>query len=515
MPVRVLISTLCLSLLLQGCAGIPEDFEQVPSNAWQHPETTTLGAFFDAHEPAGTDLSGVVLIAHPQQAFRARYAFAGQAEKTLDMQYYLWKGDTTGRLLFHKVFQAADRGVQVRLMIDDIYHSGRDVAYAAIDQHPNVQVRVFNPMGNRGLAKQANFMVHKSKLNHRMHNKIFLADNAVAVLGGRNIGDDYFGMDPELNFLDLDVLAVGAAARDAGKAYDLYWNSTKAVPILALLDKPPKPEALADLREELEATLFEALDKLPYRVPLKDHELEEALTALAKQLIWAETEIIVDPLDRFDGDEVSAFVVLGKRLGNAMQREIVIQTAYLIPTTEGIEEIRALTERGMRVRLMTNSMQSNNHLSVHAQYMKYRKKLIEAGAELYELKADNALMEFYKQSESRVAESHAGMHTKSFVVDDNISMIGSYNMDPRSRIWNSEIGLLITSKAFADTVLQVMGQDFEPQNAYRLTLNEKGKLIWTAEGASGTQVWTRDPGAPWWRRALARMISWLPIENEL
>ncbi len=494
---------------------MPENFEQEPSSTWQRPETTTLGAFFNARQPEGSELSGVRLISQPREAFRARYALAGQAEHTLDLQYYLWKGDTTGRLLLHQVFQAADRGVTVRLLIDDIFHRGRDVSYAAIDQHPNVQVRVFNPMGNRGLAKQANFMVHKSKLNHRMHNKIFLADNAVAIIGGRNIGDDYFGIDPKLNFLDLDVLAVGPAAQQAGEAYDLYWNSTKAVPIRALLDKPPPPEALAEMREELELNLGDVLDKMPYRVPLKDHELQEALLSLAEELSWVEAEIIVDPLDRFDGREVSKFVLLGERMAEKVEKEMVIQTAYLIPTSEGIDVIRKLTERGIRVRVMTNSLQSNNHISVHAHYMKYRKALIEAGAELYELRADNRLIEYYKQTDSRVADAHAGMHTKSFVVDDDISLIGSYNLDPRSRIWNSEIGLLITGEAFTQRVLESMNEVFEPQNSYRLTLNEKGKLIWSGEGPSGTEVWTHDPGAGWWRRALARMISWLPIENEL
>jgi putative cardiolipin synthase len=460
-----------------------------------------MGRYFDRINPDPRRLTGVRTLSDPRTAFRARFAFAAQARKTLDLQYYLWKGDTTGQLLLWQALRAADRGVQVRILIDDIYHSGRDIAYAAIDQHPNVQVRVFNPIGNRGWTKNLNYVFNKSQLNYRMHNKIFLVDNAVAVLGGRNIGDDYFGIDPKLNFHDLDVLAVGAAARQAGEAYDLYWNSPWA--------------ALEQLRRAIEEDLAEIIEQVPYRVPMGEPELIEALEQLRSELFWAEAEVIVDPLDRFEGGAESAFVKLGERLTAELSEEVVIQTAYLIPTEEGIADIRRLTGQGVRFRVMTNSLLSNNHLSVHGHYAKHRKALLEAGAELYELRADTALLEYYKQSESRIASSHSGLHTKAFVVDGRIAMIGSYNMDPRSRIWNSEIGLLVHSPEFAASVLADMNEEFEPGNAYRLSLDEDGKLLWTIEGADGTQTWRKDPEASWGKRASARMMGWLPIEKEL
>jgi len=501
-------------MALTACASIPADFEQVPSKSWQHPERTPLGTFFADYAPADSSLSGVRLLANPKEAFRARFGSADLAEKSLDLQYYLWKGDLTGRLLLYRALQAADRGVHVRILIDDIYHSGRDNNYAAIDSHPNMEVRVYNPMGSRGAGKGANMVYHKGSLDHRMHNKIFLADSAVAVLGGRNIGDDYFGVDPELNFRDLDVLAVGPAAKEAGEAFDMYWNSPAAVPVAVLLKEPVDDNALEHQREELTASLDE-LDALPYTVPKEEGEIRENLKQLAEELVWAETEIIIDSLERFEGGSESAFAQLTTELVESAEHEFVIETAYLIPTKEGIARVAEITEGGVRVRILTNSMQSNNHLTVHAHYKKYRKRMIEAGIELHELRPDPEILEHYKQVESRVAESHAGLHTKAFVVDRRLSMIGSYNMDPRSRIWNSEIGLLIDSEEFAEKVLEIMETDLDPANSYRVTLDEKGKLKWTAEGPDGPEVWNKEPGTTAWQRFKVRVMSWIPMEKEL
>jgi len=508
------LSTCALLLALSACASVPRDFEQVPSHSWQMPEQTALGTFFDDYAPADRSLSGVRLLANPREAFRARFGLAYLAEKSLDLQYYLWKGDLTGSLLLYRALEAADRGVQVRILIDDIYHSGRDRTYAAIDTHPNAEIRVYNPMGNRGTGRNANFVYRKGTLNHRMHNKIFLVDSAVAVLGGRNIGDDYFGVDPELNFRDLDVLAIGPAAKEAGRAFDLYWNSPAAVPIDVLITKPVEADALERGREGLRASL-DGMDALPYTVPKKEEEIRGSLKGLAEEMVWAETEIVIDPLERFQGGSESAFVELTNELAEAAEHEFVIETAYLIPSKEGINLVAKIAERGVRGRSLTNSMLSNNHLTVHAHYKKYRKRMIEAGVELHELRPDPELLEHYKQVESRVAESHAGLHTKAFVVDRRFSMIGSYNMDPRSRIWNSEIGLLIDSEAFAATVLEIMEKDLDPANSYRVTLDEKGNLSWAADGPDGPNVWHKEPGTSAWQRFKVRVMSWIPMEKEL
>jgi len=503
-----------LLLLITACATVPQDFEQIASVAWSEPGQTTLGQFFDPPVTNDPSLSGVFLLDDPRTAFRARVYLASLAEKTLDLQYYLWKGDTTGRLLLHHAMQAADRGVKVRMLIDDIYHSDRDANYAAIDAHPNIQVRLFNPIGNRKAGRKLNFVFNKRELNNRMHNKIFLADSAAAVLGGRNIGDDYFGVDPELNFRDLDVLTVGPAALEAGAAYDLYWNSKNAVPIGVLRQAPAGSAELGVLRNELDRSLQDR-GAMPFTVAVSIEDVQEELQSLSQQMTWAEVEVIVDPLERFEGGSESVFVNLGSKLTSGVQHELVLQSAYLIPTRKGIENMASLTARGVRVRALTNSMQSNNHLSVHAHYMKYRQAMIEAGIELYELRADAALREFLHKNDAMASDSHSGLHTKAAVVDRRVTLVGSYNMDPRSRELNSEIGLLIHSEEFAARVLQAMDVDFDPSNSYRVTLNGEGSLRWTGASASGPVEFKNDPGASIWKRMIAAFIRIIPIEGEL
>ena len=473
-----------------------------------------LGAFIAESAPADKSLSGVELLANPGEAFGTRFAIAAFAEKTLDMQYYLWKGDLSGQLLMWRALQAADRGVRVRFLIDDIYHSGRDETYALLNSHPNFEVRVFNPMANRGMARNLNYLVNKQRLNHRMHNKIFLADNAVAVLGGRNIGNDYFGIDTKANFFDLDVLTVGEGARQAGAAFDEYWNSKKAVPISVLHDRTYTPEDLDAAREKLNESLVN-LDAVPYALAMEETETLENLKRWRDQLIWTEARVVVDPLERFEGQGESAIVEFAAHHVADMDHEFIAESAYLIPTKSGIENMALLIDRGVRVRLLTNSLMSNNHITAHSGYMKYRKPLLEAGVELHELRADAALREHFKAFEDD-DEVPAGIHTKAFVIDREQALIGSFNFDPRSRDLNSEIGLVVTDKVFATQVVEEMNQDFDPANSYRLFLTEKGKLRWEIKNPDGSfTIYKHDPGASIWRRMGARMLSWLPIEKEL
>ncbi len=488
---------------------MPTDPNKSVDYAWDRPEDTTLGRYFAEGSAEGQ--SGVFLLDDPRLALMARVGLADQAEHTLDLQYYLWKGDTSGTLLLARALEAADRGVRVRLLIDDIYHSGRDDVYGAVDAHPNVSIRVFNPLGRRRIGRNLHFVVNKGKLNSRMHNKIFLVDGAVAVLGGRNIGDDYFGVDPSLNFRDLDVLAVGAAAVDAGAAYDLYWNSDMSVPISAIRRQEATEADLNEVRARIQEFLGEP-DDLPYAFPETEAESAPYLAALRQALIWAPTEVLVDPLERFEGPSESIFVDLGREALDSIQSEVVIQTAYLIPTRNGIDAVAGLTDRGVRVRILTNSLMSNNHVAVHAHYAKYRKRLLRAGVELHEFRADAALLSFLRGDRSN---SPAGLHTKAVVVDRRITLIGSYNMDPRSRNINSEIGLLIMSEEFAGRVLESMERDFEPANSYRLYLENDRRLRWESSSQDGPRVYTSEPEATLWRRLAAALIRLIPVEDEL
>lgn len=512
----VALAWLFASLLiwLGGCASLPQDLGQVPSQGYAHPGQTTLGAFIAETAPEDQTLSGVQLLSDPGEAFRARFAIAKFAEKTLDLQYFLWKGDLAGQLLMWRALEAADRGVRVRFLIDDIFHSGRDDVYALLDSHPNFQVRVFNPMANRGLARNLNYLANKRFLNHRMHNKIFLADNAVAILGGRNIGNDYFGVDTKANFFDLDVLTVGQGAREAGTAFDEYWNSKHAVPIDILDSKKYTAEDLEGLRKQLRESLLRK-NALPYALSMEASETLENLKRWREGLLWTEAHVVVDPLERFEGQGESAIVEKFQDYIHDIDSEFLAESAYLIPSEQGLRNMKELVDRGVRVRLLTNSLMSNNHLSAHSGYMKYRKPMLEAGVELHELRADAALREHFKAAEEG-HEVPAGIHTKSFVIDGEQALIGSFNFDPRSRDLNSEIGLVISDREFAQQVVAVMDRDFDPENSYRLFLNENGKLRWELTNADGSiTIFTHDPGASVWKRMGARFLSWLPIEKEL
>jgi putative cardiolipin synthase len=507
-----LIATLLL--LLNACASLPQDLQQRPSEAWPYPEQTLLGGLIAEIAPEDPRLSGVELLDNPEEAFTTRFAIAGLAQKTLDMQYYLWKGDLAGQLLLWRALEAADRGVHVRFLIDDIYHSGRDDAYAVLDTHPNFEVRVFNPMAERGMGRHLDYVANRKSLNHRMHNKIFLGDNAVAVLGGRNIGNDYFGVDTSANFFDLDVLTVGPGAREAGRAFDEYWNSRFAVPIAILVDQAFSPDDLADGRVRLEQSLKE-LDALPYIVERKQAESIRNLVEWRDGLTWAEAHVLVDPLERFESQGTSAIVEFGAERFSEINHEYLVQSAYLIPSQEGLDSMTQLVDRGVRVRLLTNSLMSNNHISAHSGYMKYRKAILETGSELYELRADAALREHFLTNRDN-DEVPAGIHTKAFVIDREQALIGSFNLDPRSRDLNSEIGLVITDPGFAAQVVDVMDEYFDPRNSYRLFLDDKGKLRWELQNPDGsTSTFSHDPDASIWRRMAARFLSWLPIEQDL
>jgi putative cardiolipin synthase len=506
--------TAALLVYLGGCASLPENFEQIPSHAYPEPEQTLLGAFIAETAPADKSLSGVELLSDPFEAFSTRFAIAAFAEKTLDMQYYLWKGDLAGQLLMWRALEAADRGVRVRFLIDDIYHSGRDDTYALLDTHPNFEVRVFNPMADRGITKNLNYLANKKRLNHRMHNKIFLADNAVAVLGGRNIGNDYFGIDTKANFFDLDVLTVGQGAREAGAAFDEYWNSRHAVPIGVLHHQSYMEKDLDEGRKQLRESLLK-LDAVPYVLAFEEEETLENLKRWRDGLTWTEAHVVVDPLERFEGQGESAIVEFGQEFVSIINTEFIVESAYLIPSEQGLRNMKALVDSGVRVRLLTNSLMSNNHLTAHSGYMKYRKAILETGADLHELRADAALREHFKAFKGD-HEVPAGIHTKSFVIDGEQALIGSFNFDPRSRDLNSEIGLVVSNREFAQEVVTIMERDFDPENSYHLFLNEHGKLRWELKNPDGSiTIYTHDPGASIWKRMGARFLSWLPIEKEL
>lgn len=511
----VLLSITVL-LIFSGCASIPKDEDKQPSFAYPDPNSTEIAQFFSKTAPPNdSEKSGIRLLEDPREAYIARYSLCSMAKHTLDFQYYLWKGDETGILLLDQALQAADRGVKVRILIDDIYHSGRDRTYSKIAAHPNAEVRVFNPSNNRKWGRYTQILFNLNTLNRRMHNKIFLVDNTVAVLGGRNIGNDYFGTDVNLNFRDLDAIVFGAVASQAGVAFDDYWNSARAVRAERLNKKPVDASDLEELRAEIETQRAKFVANFSYPLPMDPTPTRKTLESVRKQLVWADAEVVVDDLARFEESRESDIFLFLRDLSREIESELLIQTAYLLPSKQTIKGFKRLVDQGVRVRIMTNSMMSNNHLSVHAHYKKKRKALLKAGVELFELRVDDALLDYLREEANHIAESNAGLHTKSFVVDSKTSVIGSYNMDPRSRVWNSEIALVVYSDEIGYQVQDLMEEAMKPDHSYQVVLNDKGKLEWILDLPEGRQVFTKEPDSTWWVRTKANLISWLPIGNQL
>ena len=494
-----------LSLFLVACASAPM-VNNKPSSYFNDREAveSPLTALASAHPR-----SGVSLLADPDEALQSRLHLAALAQSTLDLQYYLWQGDDSGLALTYEVLRAAERGVRVRILLDDIYHSGRDSAYQTLDSHPNVEVRLFNPMGNRGSVKQMNYAVGKSTFNYRMHNKIFLVDGVAAILGGRNIGDEYFGRDASFNFQDMDAIVVGEVAADAGEAFDLFWNAELAIPVAAFNQR-----ASQTLTEEQTARLVAARERVRPAMEQNQETTTRAdwLQRFARDLLWTEAEILVDRPDRSSEFPDSAFTTFTGDAHAQPRESAVIQTAYLIPNGPTLTHLRQFVAQGIDIRILTNSAQSNNHSSVHAYYAPYRQKLLEGGVDLYELQGTGSLAAYLDRAGE---DAHAGLHTKAMVIDDRVAVIGSYNMDPRSRVWNSEIALVVANRDFAAEVLAEMARDFAPEAAWQLSLDDAGALVWSGVSAGERVQLQKDPGSSQWDRFLWSMMRIFRLENEL
>lgn len=495
-----------MSLFLVACASAPM-VEDKPASYFNDRGAvgSPLTAVASAHPR-----SGVSLLADPDDALQSRLHLAALAQSTLDLQYYLWQGDDSGLALTYEVLRAADRGVRVRILLDDIYHSGRDSAYQTLDSHPNVEVRLFNPMGNRGSVKQMNYAVGKTTFNYRMHNKIFLVDGVAAILGGRNIGDEYFGRDASFNFQDMDAIVVGEVAADTGEAFDLFWNAELAIPVAAF-----NQQASQTITEEQTARLVAARERVR---PAEERGQETTtpranwLKRFASDLLWTEAEILVDRPDRGSEFPDSAFMMFTSDAHAQPRESAVIQTAYLIPNGPTLAHLERISSTGADIRILTNSAKSNNHSSVHAYYAGYRKKLLTAGIDLYEVQSNGSLAAYLDRTGE---DAHAGLHTKAMVIDDRVAVIGSYNMDPRSRVWNSEIALVVENRDFAAEVLAEMARDFAPEAAWRLSLDDAGELVWRGQSENELVQRTRDPGSSWWDRFLWGIVRIIPLENEL
>ena len=501
-----------LALVLAGCATGPRpDYPRTASTAFQDYESTRLGRFFGAAAEEHPDLSGFSLMSQGREAFITRLALADLAERSLDMQYYIWDGDTTGRIIVDRVMKAADRGVRVRLLIDDPYYKANDAVIAALDAHANVEIRLFNSLTNRGWAT-LDFITDFSRANRRMHNKLMVADNAAAIVGGRNIGDIYYGVNTAHNYRDLDVLAVGPVVRELSGVFDRYWNSASAVPIGAIVDRTYGAADLDAIRVRLEEEIAAA--DYPYPIDQDMDELAARSAEFRDNLVWAHGRIIADDPESVargeDSDDVVEFI---RWRVAQLKDELLIESPYFVLPAGAQATVKALHERNVRVRVLTNSLASNDVLPAHSGYAKTRKRLLENGMELYELRPDT---DAFRPGWSLLSKgSRAALHTKAMAFDREAVFIGSFNLDPRSAWLNTEAGLYIESPELAKRLVAYMATGVVPANSYRVRLDPNGEIVWETMKDGQTVQYRDEPDTDFGRRFVADLWKVLPIESQL
>lgn len=454
--------------------------------------------------------SGLLLVTSNLQAFVIRALAARSAERSLDVQYYYWKDDLTGGLLARELVAAADRGVRVRVLLDDINTKGDDSTYLAIDSHPNIEIRLFNPSRSRAnaLRRGIEMALRAFSVTRRMHNKAWVADGRVAIVGGRNIGDAYFDAAQTANFRDMDLLLLGPVARQTETVFDTYWNSAAVLPMKSLAGS--REGDLPRTRARMEALLSSGGAE-PYLKRLREDEGTEALLSRGQAIHWAaDARIVADPPGKANGDASQEW--LANTLFatvNAAKSDLRITSPYFIPGDQGVAALRNLADAGATVSVLTNSLAATDVAAVHGAYAHYRKPLLAAGVDLYELRPRIAGGDI-----SLFGSSGASLHTKAFTVDGRLGFIGSFNFDPRSISLNTEMGVLFDDPALTREVNEVFAEEISPASSYRLSLRD-GEIAWQDGTGAGARMLDAEPEASIWRRMAATVIGLLPIESQL
>ena len=478
---------------------------------------TTLGRALAPKSQAHPGQSGILLLGHGRDAFVARALLARQAERSIDLQYYMYHQDTVGNLLDHELIKAADRGVRVRMLIDDIYGNKGEDTRRAMDAHPSIEVRMWNPFV-RGRSRNLQYVFRVKDINYRMHAKTFTVDNQATVLGGRNIGNEYFDADPDLAFTDLDALAVGAAVADVSSEFDEYWNSDYAYPLSTLA---PAGTA-ADLdRLRGQAKAFFAEHSTSDYVEALDHsDLAQALRQHTVAFRWSEARIVHDSSQKKAHDAEWQEELLISQLAPTIQgakREAIIVSPYFVPGERATEALCKLSRNGVRVRILTNSLVSNDVAAVHAGYARYRKPLLRCGVELRELN-ENLRATEQKMFIWLPGLSKSSLHAKTMAFDRETMFVGSFNFDQRSLHINNEIGILFKDPEIAARAAETFDRHIDPA-AFKVVLetDDRGRetLRWRGKKDGQDVIFDTEPYAGKGLRLVVDVLKLLPIESQL
>jgi len=502
-----------------GCASLPPQSPARPtSTALTGTGDTSLGRSIAPHLDAGTNESVFYPLSEGAEAFVARVGLARAAERSLDVQYYMIHTDGTGNALFREMLHAANRGVRVRLLIDDIHTETEDPLLAALDAHANIEVRIFNPFVHRS-SRMWNFVTDYRRVNRRMHNKSLTADNQATIVGGRNVGDEYFAAASDLDFSDLDVLAGGPVVQEVSAEFDRYWNSAVVWPVAALL---PVPDAAAvkaqyDLLEQAVAVESQGA----YAKGLPTLELVRAINERRLEVFRGTGTVISDPPEKvtMPVDESAHAILQLSAIMEKAEREIFLISPYFVPGRRGTDWLVAQAKRGIKVRILTNSFLATDVGAVHSGYMTYRKDLLEAGIEIYELKpspkaAANKQAVEEEKEKGGVSGSRASLHAKTYMVDGKTIFVGSLNLDPRSARLNTEMGIVLESRPLAAR----FRDRFDPQildYAYRVELHADGRTTWTTREDGREVVVDSEPGMTGFKRFGMFIARVLPMEEQL
>ena len=510
---RALRVTLVVALV-SGCASIDYDYPRTESYALSNTDNPQLGQQLQpivAGKPG--DQSAFYTMHDGIDALAARLLLAERAERSIDAQYYLIKNDIVGRVFIWRLLEAADRGVRVRLLVDDMFTAGVDVGLAALDSHPNFSIRIFNPFNRGALGRPVSAVTSFNRINRRMHNKSFTVDNQITIIGGRNIADEYFGAREDAKFGDLDVLGIGPIVQDISGMFDTYRNHEAALPVLAFVKELDDPKAALDQLRASLADTYESIRDSEYAEAVS-MKLNRFVDSDATQLRWAPYEMVVDSPDKGikkrakDADSIRTPLIESLR---SAEREAIIISPYFVPRKSGIEKLGGMEARGVDVTIVTNSLAANNQFTVHAGYGGSRKPLLKAGVEVWEVRPDADV-----QGAEIVAAvgAKATLHTKAFIVDRKELFIGSFNFDPRSANINTELGVIIhdpeLARDYAERIHMVL-----PMQTYEVFLNEDGKLRWRDGREDPPLVFEKEPESSWWDRTKVNIIKIFPVKSQL
>ena len=514
---------------LGGCASLPpgSSYPKTRSVSLSDPQTTRFGHQFATAAQRNPGRSGFRIFNVGIDGFLLRLEMINAAERTLDLQYYIFRGDESGVLLTDALLRAADRGVRVRVLVDEGESVPGDEQLFRLAGHAGIEVRVFNPWCYRGhnkVVRGAEYLLRHSRLDYRMHNKLFVADGSVGLLGGRNIGDQYFQIDPESQFADDDVFAAGPITRDLSSEFDEFWNSAFAIPA----------EALEHHRRTSDVAAYSSTHYRPTQAPkLKSAGLNYADKLATGQplaglmsgelaLVWADAQFVSDPPDK------KKLAAAGTRVGDLMYKpvadmarqvksELIIASPYFVPTKEEMDLLKSHREHGVRVRALTNSLESNPEIAAHAGYMHYRVELLRDGVQLYEVRSLLGNTRGSGQSARVSRYGNYSLHAKFYVMDTKELFIGSMNFDARSRRLNTEMGLIIHNGELAQQEASRFEAMTRPENAYSVELRpgSSSRLVWHTVENGQPLDYDREPARSTWQRVKARFLTFLPLDPEL